>query len=86
PYFKNIYDKKDIFAMTLASSFLISLSSAFMYAKNGYVSFFEYAPYLVPAAIGGAAGAFLLDKMKISFLSKLFAAIVIYAGITLFTR
>lgn len=86
PYFRNVFSKKDIFAMTLAASFMMSVSSAFFYIRSGNVAFSDITPYIIPAMLGGFAGALVLDKMKTSFLAKLFSVIVIYAGITLFTR
>lgn len=86
PYFKGLFGKKDVFAMTLISSFFMSLSSAFLNICSGNIAFSDVIPYALPAFIGGAAGALILDKIKVSFLSKLFSVIVIYAGITLFTR
>lgn len=86
PYFKDLLGKKDIFAMTLISSFFMSVSSAFLNIRSGNASFSDVIPYTLPAFIGGAVGALILDKIKVSFLSKLFSVIVIYAGITLFTR
>lgn len=86
PYFKDLFGKKDIFAMTLISSFFMSVSSAFLNIRSGNASFSDVIPYALPAFTGGAVGALILDKIKVSFLSKLFSVIVIYAGITLFTR
>lgn len=86
PYFKNCFDKKDIFAMTLISSFFMSLSSAFLNIRSGNIAVSDIIPYALPAFIGGGVGALILDKIKISFLSKIFSVIVIYAGITLFMR
>lgn len=82
----NEYEKKDIFAMTLFSCFFMSLSSAVIYAHAGHAEPSDALPYLLPALLGGTAGAFLLDKIKPALLSKIFALLVIYAGVTLFTR
>lgn len=82
----NSYDTKDIFAMTVGAVILMSSSSLYFYLKNGYVSFSDTSEYLLPAALGGIIGAFLLDKLNASFMKKIFAALVIYAGITLIFR
>ncbi len=83
---KNKTDKKDIFAMTLFACFFMSLFSAFLYANEGRASISEIPPYVIPALFGGTVGAFLLDKINSALLSKIFALLVIYAGITLFMR
>lgn len=80
------YDKKDIFAMTLFSCFFMSVSSAAMYLMAGHISFADAFPYAIPALAGGIVGAFLLDKIKTSILSKIFALLIIYSGVTLFLR
>lgn len=83
---KDKFDKKDIFAMTLFACFFMSLLSAFIYSNNGKVNITDALPYAVPALLGGTFGAFLLDKLSSAILSKIFALLVIYAGITLFMR
>jgi uncharacterized membrane protein YfcA len=79
-------DKKDIFAMTVMTVAIMSLASLFSYAKNGAVTVSDIAPSLLPAAIGGFLGAYLLDKLEIKWLNRLFAVLVIYAGMTLIFR
>ena len=80
------YQTKDIFAMTVGSVLILSVASLVMYASCGTVCFADTADYLLPAAIGGVFGAFLLDKTKATLMKKIFAALVIYAGITLIFR
>lgn len=72
--------------MTVGSVLILSVASLVMYASCGAVSFADTADYLLPAAIGGVFGAFLLDKTKATLMKKIFAALVIYAGITLIFR
>lgn len=86
PFFRGAFARKDIFAMTLFSCFIMSLSSAFLYLRAGSASFGSASAYLLPAAAGGVLGAFLLDKIKLPLLSKIFSALVIYAGASLFLR
>lgn len=80
------YQTKDIFAMTVGSVLIMSAASLGIYIKNGAVSWSETIPYLIPAAIGGILGAFLLDRLNAAVMKKIFAALVIYAGITLMLR
>lgn len=80
------YSRKDLFAMTVLTVSIMSLSSLFSYMKNGAVSISDIAPTWIPAVIGGILGAFLLDKIKTKWLNRIFALLVIYAGITLICR
>ena len=80
------YHTKDIFAMTVGAVLIMSTASLFMYIRNGSVSAADMTGYLLPAAIGGVIGAFLLDKLNAALMKKLFAALVVYAGITLIFR
>ncbi len=74
------YTERDRFAMTLICTALLSAVSLFSYLKNGAVSFSDILPILLPAALGGITGAFLLDKLPLAFVRKLFAVLIIYAG------
>ena len=80
------YHTKDIFAMTVGAVLIMSTASLFMYIRNGSVSIEDVTGYLLPAAIGGVIGAFLLDKLNAALMKKLFAVLVVYAGITLIFR
>ena len=80
------FDRKDLFAMTVMTVAIMSLSSLFLYMKNGAVSFSDISPTLLPAAIGGLCGAFLLDKIDTKWLNRIFAVLIIYAGATLIFR
>jgi uncharacterized membrane protein YfcA len=80
------FDRKDLFAMTVLTVSIMSLSSLFSYMKNGAVTISDITPTLFPAVIGGILGAFLLDKIKAGWLNRIFALLVIYAGITLIFR
>ena len=41
---------------------------------------------MLPAVMGGIAGAFALSYIKASLLKKIFAAIMVYGGISLIFR
>lgn len=83
---KSEYSTKDIFAMTVISVLVMSLSSVFMYFSSGKSDISEAVPYLFPAVLGGVAGAFALSYLKASLLKKIFALIMIYGGISLIFR
>lgn len=80
------YHTKDIFAMTVGSVLIMSAASLGIYIKNGAVEWNETIPYLIPAALGGILGAFLLDRIDAAVMKKIFAVLVVYAGITLMLR
>ncbi len=80
------YDRRDIFAMTVLSVMIMSMSSLFSYMKSGAVGFYDIAPSILPAAAGGLLGAFLLDRISMAFLNKLFAVLIVYAGAVLVFR
>ncbi len=71
---------RDVFAMTVLSVVPMSLSSAFVYGNFGAIPTDGMLGYLVPALIGGAAGALLLDRINTRVLKKIFAALIIYSG------
>ena len=70
-------DERDKFATTIAAILPMTLISAFLYKAK--IS--DASPWLLAGMLGGAAGAFLLDKINLKWLKKLFALMVIWAGI-----
>ena len=72
---------KNIMAMIVASVIPMSIVSAVMYMIKGNMIYKELAVYLPGALIGGIIGAFLLDKLKFKIIKKIFAALIIYAGV-----
>lgn len=83
---KSEYSTKDIFAMTVISVLIMSLSSVFLYFSSGKTEISAALPYLIPAVLGGVAGAFALSYIKASILKKIFALIMIYGGVSLVLR
>lgn len=79
-------DTRDIFANALCVMLPISALSCILYAKAGNLSVSGIGVYIFPAILGGLAGGVMLEKIKTSFLKKLFAALVIYSGITLMIK
>ena len=75
------YTARDIFATVIAAILPMSAVSAFLYMNQGKVSFALAEPYLLSGIIGGIADGFLLEKINVKFLKKLFAFMVVYAGI-----
>ena len=75
------YSPRDAFATVILTVLPMSLLSAYMYIKEGSVSIKAAYEYLPAASLGGVTGALLLDKINLKFLKKLFALLVVYAGI-----
>jgi len=70
---------RDKFATVIAVILPLSLISVLVYNESSVLS--EAAPYIPAGILGGLFGAFLLDKLRVGFLKKLFAVMVIWAGI-----
>lgn len=71
---------RDYFAATIACVIPMTLLSALLYAADGKLMTAGASALSLPAVAGGALGAFFLDKIQTKFLQKLFAALVILAG------
>ena len=80
------YDQKDCFAMTLSVTLVFSIVSLFGYLKSGSVSTEAMMPVFLPAALGGLTGAFLLNRIHATVLRKIFAGLIVYAGVSLILR
>ncbi|NLK39000.1 MAG: sulfite exporter TauE/SafE family protein [Clostridiales bacterium] len=74
---------RDNFATSLAAVTVYSMMSAAMYQGNGQLAPDRALVFLLPAAIGGIIGALLLDKINTKWLKRIFALLVIYAGINM---
>ena len=78
---KTAEEMKDIMAMIVASVIPMSIVSAVVYMLKGTLIYSKLAVYLPAALIGGIIGAFLLEKLKFKFIKKIFAVLIIYAGV-----
>jgi len=74
-------ESRDVFSLSLAVMLPISAISAINYARSGEIYGGEFAHFALPAAVGGVIGAFLLDRIRLPFLKKLFAILVIWSGV-----
>lgn len=75
------YSPRDVFATVISIVLPMSLVSLWVYASDGGIDFGNAAEYLLPGVAGGVSGAFLLNKINVKLLKKIFAVMVIYAGI-----
>ena len=74
-------DMKDVMATTISVVIPMSIVSSVIYMAKEKIIYRELLTYLPAALIGGLIGAVLLDKLKFKIVKKIFAAILIYAGI-----
>lgn len=79
-------DARDCFAQTAAVTVIFSVISAFFYADKGGLPFRDSLVYAVPALFGGFLGAYLLDRLPVGVLKKIFAAVVVVAGVIMVLR
>lgn len=70
---------RDRFATVIAVILPLSLISLFAYDNSFDMS--VAVPYILPGMAGGVAGALLLDKISVRFVKKLFALMIIWAGL-----
>ncbi len=70
---------RDRFATVIAVILPLSVISAITYGEK--LNFTAASPYLLPGILGGIAGGFLLDKLSVKIVKRLFALMVIWAGI-----
>lgn len=76
-------DPRDIYATALAVMLPISAVSTISSAKLGVWHGEGAAVMILPALIGGAAGALLLDKLNTNILRMIFSAVAAYSGIVM---
>lgn len=79
-------DARDFYANALCVMLPISALSCVRYAMRGNLATEGMGRYVIPALFGGLVGGFLLGKIKVGALKRLFAALVIYSGIVLMLR
>lgn len=74
------------FAATVAAVLPVTLLSTVLYAADGRMDFSAVTPLVLPAILGGTAGAFLLGRINTTLLKKLFALLVIWSGLYMLLR
>ncbi len=64
----------------------ISVLSAALYMKNGYVTLADAYIYLPTGLLGALLGTFLMKKISPLWLKRIFGAFMVYAGIRLLIK
>ena len=80
------YSTKDIFAITLCSSVIMSMASLLFYVSSGCFSVSDSALYMLAAVPGGVLGAILLEKLSSKTMKLIFALLVVWAGISMMIK
>ena len=79
-------EKKDNFPTSLCATIPISLIALIGYAKNQNIDTNLVIKLLIPCALGGLLGAFLVDRLRLTWINTIFAFLVIYAGTCMILR
>ena len=77
---------KGVYVTSLLTMLPVSLFSALQYAQKGRLVLSSFAPYLLPAILGGLVGGVVLDRMRLPFLQKLFALLLLISGVRMLLR
>ena len=77
---------KDDCFIALASVLPMSAVSLFSYQKNGSLDLSKALWFVVPAAAGGALGAYLLKRISPLWLKRIFAVLMAVSGVIMISR
>ena len=77
---------RERFVLNIAVVAVLCTVSAVTYRMRGALAITDAVPFLLPALAGGAAGAFLSYRIDTVWLKRIFAVLVLYAGIRMLMR
>lgn len=80
---REYHESRDVFANVLAVMLPLSAVSAIAYVLRGSVHGLEFAPFILPAIIGGVGGGLLLAVIDTRLLRLIFSALVVWSGFTM---
>ena len=69
------------YATSIAVMLPLSAWSAWQYYSRGNLPTVPFTTFILPALLGGLAGALLLRKIRPRVINRLFAALVLMAGV-----
>ena len=72
-------------ATSVSIVLFLTILSTFIYVVNGKVSIIDAVPFLPFGIIGSIVGSKILQKINSDFLKKLFAILMVWAGIKMLT-
>ena len=79
-------DPQNALSTTICATVPISALALISYIQSGSVDFELMRVIWLPTAIGGLAGALLVDRLKPRWLTRIFAVLVIYSGLCMILR
>ena len=77
---------RDVYATALCVILPLSLLSALRYAAAGTLSVQDFIPLALPSLIGGLFGAYLLDRLPLFWVRRLFGGLLLCSGIVMLVR
>lgn len=86
PILKTKLSEKQAHATSVAVILPICAVSALFYLQQGAVSVYDAWPYLLWGLLGSAIGVVLMKKLSGNMLRKIFALMMLWAGIRLIIR
>jgi uncharacterized membrane protein YfcA len=72
---------KEVFVLSSFGILVFSLVSSLAYGAGGHAAPEALPRFALPAAAGGILGALLLDQLKLVWVKRLFALILLYSGL-----
>lgn len=73
-------DPKDVYATSLLCMLPVSILSALQYAGTAWDMQHDFSFYLLPAIVGGIIGGLLLHRVRLPWLRRLFAILLLVSG------
>lgn len=73
-------EERNAFASSVAIILPISLVSAFIYFKHGYLNIFTALPYVIGGALGGFISGRFFKNINMLWLRRIFAIFILYGG------
>lgn len=86
PILKTKMTEKQAHATSVAVILPICIVSAIFYLQQGAVTLFDALPYLLWGVLGSIIGVILMKKLSGNILRKIFALLMLWAGIRLIIR
>lgn len=74
---------KEVFVLSSFGILVFSLISTSMYGNGGSLDIESLPRFALPAALGGVAGALLLERLQLRWVRRIFAVILLYSGLKL---
>lgn len=77
---------RDVYAGALSVMLPISVFSAIQYTRAGALDLKAFSPLILPSVLGGVLGGYLLDRLGVRWLHRLFSLLVLCSGVLMIVR